>query len=405
MKVTCYGNNGTYHKQSNGFIVSHLKVESAEFFCCPAYDFGNRCRKDGTRFYPGFHMRILIGTVFCVVNSEKIYMIILLPNFALRVTDSMRCVNLTDISFHEIKRMLLNPDGKGDEVKPYISFIMKRYEYGLCAGMPALATSIVPFIVVVCMSLCWTEKGTALLRWIVSNAFSAIITRKMDNGLTRWFFRDIDLTHSEELMGKVFSSLFALFFLLFTVASSLFWQTLLLDFSYSCKQPNDDFVECFEYNLKENFHFWKAFARLGDDPIDCSSAKFQNGTVGVICYQIVFNIGAASGASYGGFKLSMIAVNAATGLMMLHKRPRSVTRTRIIAGFLMTAIYAAFLAFEIVESDKGSTNLIVRLDSRSLVIYLQLVTGFFAGFSFVFYIPWKDLVSFQNHLDLYDPIV
>lgn len=71
----------------------------------------------------------------------------------------------------------------------------------------------------------------------------------------------------------------------------------------------------------------------------------------------------------------------------------------------MTAIYAAFLAFEIVESDKGSTNLIVSLDSRSLAIYLQLVMGFFAGFAFVFYIPWKDLVAFQNHLDLYDPIV
>lgn len=285
-----------------------------------------------------------------------------------------------------------------------LSSTMKRYDYGLCAGLPALATSLVPFIILVFVTVCWREKGAALLHWIVSNAFSAIITRKIDNGLTRWFFRDIDLTPSEELMRKVFSSLFGLYFLLFTVASSLFWQTLLLNISYSCK-PNGDSMECFEYDLKENVEFWKTFSRLSDDPIDCNTPKYQNGSVGVICYQIVFNIGAASGASYGGFKLSMIAVNAATSLMLLHKRSRSITRTRIIAGFLMTAIYAAFLAFEIVESDKGSTSLIVSLDSRSLAIYLQLLMGFFAGFAFVFFIPWKELVAFQSHLDLYDPIV
>ena len=205
-------------------------------------------------------------------------------------------------------------------------------------------------------------------------------------------------------MGRVFSSLFALYFLLFTVASSLFWQTLLLDISHSCK-PNEDSLDCFEYELKEYVQFWKAFSRLSDDPIDCNDAKYQNGSVGVICYQIVFNIGAASGASYGGFKLSMIAVNGASSLMLLHKQSRSITRTRIVVGFLLTAIYVSFLAFEIVESDKGSSDLIVTLDSRSLAIYLQLVMGFFAGFVFVFFVPWKELVAFQNNLDLYDPIV
>ena len=281
---------------------------------------------------------------------------------------------------------------------------MKRYDYGLCAGLPAVVTSLVPFIILVLLSLCRREKGTALLHWIVSNAFSAIITKKTDNGLTRWFFRDIDLTTSEEILRKVFASLFGLFFLLFTVASSLFWQTLLLNISHICR-PNDDSMECFEYDLKENVEFWKAFSRLGDDPIDCNIPKFQNVSVGVICYQIVFNIGAASGAGYGGFKLSLIAVNAATSLMLLHKRAGSITRTKIIVGFLMTAIYAAFLAFQVVESDKGSTSLIVSLDIRSVAIYLQLVMGFFAGFAFVFFIPWKELVAFQNHLHLYDPIV
>lgn len=285
---------------------------------------------------------------------------------------------------------------------------MKRYDYGLVAGLPALATSCVPLIILVATSLCCTgEKATALRHWIVSSAFSAIITKKTDNGLTRWYFRDIDLTRSEELLRKVFSSLFGLYFLLFTVASSLFWETLLLDITYSCK-PNDGSaasIECFEYDLKESVEFWEAFSRLGEDPIDCNSAKVLNGSVGVICYQIVFNIGAASGASYGGFKLSMIAVNAATSAMLLHKRSSSITRTRIIVALLMTAIYAAFLASQVVESEKGSSSWMVSLDSHNLAIYLQMVMGFFAGFAFVIYIPWKELVTFQNHLYLYDPIV
>lgn len=283
---------------------------------------------------------------------------------------------------------------------------MKLYEYGLIAGLPALATSCVPLIIVVALSYCCKERARALLHWVVSSAFSAIITRKIDNGLTRWYFRDIDLTRSEELLGKVFSSLFVLYFLLFTMASSLFWETLLLNISYSCN-TNDGSVtmECFEYDIQENVEFWKAFSRLGEDPIDCNNAKVLNGSVGVICYQMVFNIGAASGASYGGFKLSMIALNAATSAMLLHKRSASVIRTRIIVGILMTAIYAVFLTSQIVESEKGSLSLIVTLDSDSLAIYLQMILVFFTGFAFVFYIPWKQLISFQNHLYLYDPIV
>ena len=283
---------------------------------------------------------------------------------------------------------------------------MKRYDYGLIAGLPALATSCVPLIIFVVMGSCCREKATALLHWIVSNAFSAIITRKTDNGLTRWYFRNVELTRSEELLGKVFSSLFGLYFLLFTMASSLFWETLLLNISYTCN-PNDGSVsmECFEYDIKENVEFWKAFSRLGENPIDCNSAKVLNGSVGVICYQMVFNIGAASGASYGGFKLSMIAVNAATSAMLLHKRSASVTRTRIIVGLLLTAIFGAFLASQVVEIKEGSSSLILTLHSHSLAVYLQMVIGFFAGFAFVFYIPWKELVTFQSHLYLYDPIV
>ena len=129
--------------------------------------------------------------------------------------------------------------------------------------------------------------------------------------------------------------------------------------------------------MKENVKFWKAFSRLSDDPIDCNSAEFQNESADVICYQIVFNIGAACGAGYGAFKLAVIILNAATTLMMLHQRSRSVKRTRIIIGLSLTAIYVALVVSGVVESNRGSA--IVKPDSQGVVLVLQFLMLFFWG--------------------------
>ncbi|PFX22747.1 hypothetical protein AWC38_SpisGene12715 [Stylophora pistillata] len=274
---------------------------------------------------------------------------------------------------------------------------MKRYYYGLIGTLLALVTSCVPLVILVAASFCGKEKASALIHWIVSNAFSAVITKKTDSGLTRWYLKDIELTRSERLMRKLFSSLFGLFFTMFTLASSVFWETLLLDVSYGCK-PDDASMsmECFEYNIKENVEFWRAFSRFGEYPIDCNSPKYLNGSVGVICYQMVFNIGAASGASYGGFKLAMIAVNAATSAMLLHKRSGTVNRTRIFIAVLLVTVYVAFVVSQVVETEKGPSSLIVMIDSHNVAIYLQVIMGLGAILSFVYYIPWKQLVAFQS---------
>lgn len=279
---------------------------------------------------------------------------------------------------------------------------MKQYVYQLCAALSALGTCLVLLMPMVFMSVFCTDKATCLRRWIVTNAFPSCITKKKDNGLTRWFFGDIDLTTSEELLSKVLFSLSALFLMLFFVASNLFWSTLLLDITTSCN-PNDPTIECFKNDMKENVKFSKTFSRLSDDPIDCNSAEFQNGSADVICYQIVFNIGAACGAGYGAFKLAVIILNAATTLMMLHQRSRSVKRTRIIIGLLLIAIYVALGVSEIVENQRGST--IVKLDSQGVVLVLQFLMLFFLGIIFVFFVPWKELVTLRNNMHLYEPIV
>lgn len=280
---------------------------------------------------------------------------------------------------------------------------MKQYVYPfLCAALPSLVTSLGLLMPVVFMSVFCTDKASCLLRWIVTNAFPSCITKKKDNGVTRWFFGDIDLTTSEELLSKVLFSLSALFLTLFFVASNLFWSTLLLDITTSCK-PNDHTIECFKNDVKENVKFWKAFSRLSDDPIDCNSAEFQNESADVICYQIVFNIGAACGAGYGAFKLAVIILNAATTLMMLHQRTRSVKRTRIIIGLSLTAIYVALVVSGVVESNRGSA--IVKPDSQGVVLVLQFLMLFFLGIIFVFFVPWNELVTLRNNMHLYEPIV
>ena len=280
---------------------------------------------------------------------------------------------------------------------------MKQYFYGLTCGiLPAVITALVTFMTIKFVGLFYRDKATSLRRWIVTNAFSAVITKKNDNGQTTWFFRDINLTNSEELLGKVLDILFKVFFLLFYVASSLFWMTLLLDITTSCK-PNDHSIECFKYDVKETLNFWKAFSRLSDDPIDCNSAEFQNGSTDVVCYQIVFNIGAACGASYGGFKLALIVVNAATSLMLLHQGSQTIKRTRIIFKLLLIAIFVAIIVFGVVQSYKGSA--IVKPDSEGLALLLQICMFCAAGYIFVFLLPWNELLASRDNFRLYEPLV
>ena len=99
--------------------------------------------------------------------------------------------------------------------------------------------------------------------------------------------------------------------------------------------------------------------------------RFEYGNVSVLCYEFVFNIGAASGASYGGYKLSMVVVNAVTSAMLLHKRARTIRITKILIGVF---IVACFVAFVMVQGGKQFSS------SDGISTYAQMVMALVAMF-------------------------
>lgn len=137
-------------------------------------------------------------------------------------------------------------------------------------------------------------------------------------------------------------------------------------------------MDCFEYHLWNS----EAFKKFSRDPIDCNSTAVQNGTVQVVCYKLVFNIGLASGASYGGFQLSMASLNVATTLMLIATKPKTVCRIKTIAILAFLVFFGAIIAIH-------ATSLRISFFSGNLVIILQMITVVFIIVAFVFLIPWN----------------
>ena len=254
---------------------------------------------------------------------------------------------------------------------------MKAGLYNLVFVIPIIVIIVVAFILMVIMIL----KGINVQHLVAAYAFSSIIEKKTDNnGATRWLFKDVAL--EGEVLSNVFRGLFSLFLSLIGGVLLLFFQLLLIDISYSC-DLEDKSKDCFEYTSR----LW--YTLSNDDPIDCTSAAVQNGTVDVICYKIVFNAGLAIGASYGVFKISMAVINmAAAGLLMI-KQTKTICRVRAIFTFLFIGLVVAFIVVQ-------STTLRVFLVSDTLSNTLQALVTLAIGFNFVIYIPWKDLIRLKN---------
>ncbi|XP_078361123.1 uncharacterized protein LOC144645419 [Oculina patagonica] len=199
---------------------------------------------------------------------------------------------------------------------------MKEILYSLIVILPPIAFILVLFSVLFILSkrdvkqCIRPTRLERLQRWVAINAFSGIMkkTNAHSSEETKWLIGDIDLTDEKELLSEIFSGLFASFMGILFSAATMFWQFLVLDVTYSCS-VNEKTKDCFEYKL------WKTDS-WSRDPIDCNSAAVQNGTLEVVCYNIVFNFGLASGVSYGGFKLAMAALNVATTLMMMVTKPK-----------------------------------------------------------------------------------
>jgi len=252
--------------------------------------------------------------------------------------------------------------------------------------LPTFACVAVSCVVVYVVGRNDETRRERFRRWVATNLFSGIIKKKTKNrDETRWLFKDIDLTEEHELLTKVFFFFLVLSFILISSVALMFWQILLLDVTYNCEQNSESTKDCFEYNL------WnlEAFKTLSRDPIDCNSAAVQNGTVQVVCYKLVFNIGLASGATYGGFKLSMAVLNVATTLMLMATNPKTVCRVRTIVLILFLVLFGTIITIQ-------STSLRVTFMAGNLVIMLQMLLVLAVVFGFVFNFPWIDFITLRE---------
>ena len=253
---------------------------------------------------------------------------------------------------------------------------MKEGSYGLVFSIPMIVIAMVAFIVWQIM----VSKGINVRHLVATYAFSSIIEKKTDNnGATRWLLKDIAL--EGELLSNVFRGLVVLFLTLIVGVLLMFFQLLLIDISYSC-DLEDKSKDCFEFKLWDTHRF-------SNDPIDCTSAAVQNGTVDVICYKIVFNAGLAMGASYGAFKISMAVINLAAAVLLMIKQTKTICKVRAFFIFLYIGLFVAIFVVQL-------TTLRVFLVSDTLSNTFQAVVTVAIGLVFVVYIPWKDLIMLKN---------
>ena len=263
---------------------------------------------------------------------------------------------------------------------------MKEFYYSLIILLPAIVCIAVCCVAVYVVGRNDERRRERFRRWVVSNLFSGIIKKKTKNrDETRWLFKDVDLTEEQKLLSKVFYVFLALSVALITNVAILFWQILLLDVTYSCEQNSQRTKDCFEYRLWNS----EAFKEFSRDPIDCNSAAVQNGTVEVVCYKLVFNIGLAFGASYGGFKLAMAVLNVATTLMLMTTKPKTVCRIKTIVFLVFLAFLGTIIAIH-------ATSLRVSFMSGNLVIILQMTLVVGMVVSFVFNFPWNDFIALRR---------
>lgn len=249
---------------------------------------------------------------------------------------------------------------------------MKLSVYSLIIVLPPFCVIIAFFAVLVkCCNL--DQFGC----WIAKNVFSDILKeKKEEDGTLRWLFKDIDLTFQKTILHRVRFTFSMLFLGTLNGTILIFWQLLLLEVSSDC-DVNDSSKDCFEYTIWN----WP----MGD-PINCSSATIQNGTTYVLCYKIVFNFEVATGASYGVFKLSMLAINLGSNLPMMIENCKTLLAVRLITVLLLFLV--ASVPLVLMVTPFGG----VFLSNHYAVIYKILITLY----NFVFFLygfPWDKLTA------------
>ena len=232
-------------------------------------------------------------------------------------------------------------------------------------------------------------------RWIARNAFSDILKekKKREDRTSRWLFQDIDLTSKRSILHRVWFATSLLFAGMFSGAMVMFWQLLLLEVSSVC-DINDPSKDCFEITVWE---------MPKQDPINCSSAAVQNGATYVLCYKIVFNLGVAIGASYGVFKLSMLAFSLGSSALLMIKKTKTLRASRIVISVLFYFAIAIPAVLKV-------TSLGVAILSNNLVVFLQIGITALNSTIFLWVIPWYELIvlkdgnNYRNDTGLENPV-
>ena len=276
---------------------------------------------------------------------------------------------------------------------------MKNFVYSLIVILPPLIFAIISLSIIYCHkeSSTYLEELKRLGRTVFPGIVKAKTTVKIDTREAanksvwtesiehiklyeekRWLLKDIDIT---DLKDKVFFWLFLVFLSICYGCTMIFWRFLLLDTSFSC-DDDDNTKECFEY------HFWslEALKTLGKDPIDCNSVAVQNGTVRVVCYEMVFNFGLAAGASLGVFKFTVVVLNVTTSLMVKFRKRKAVCISRGISFIFFMGLHAALIAIQ-------ATSSFVSFMGGNLVTIIQMITVVCCAMFFLFGMPWKELVD------------
>ena len=269
---------------------------------------------------------------------------------------------------------------------------MELKQYSLIVLMPSLLSVLIVIFIAV-----FLKSGDLKLigRWIARNAFADILKekKKREDRTSRWLFQDIDLTSKRSILHRVWFATSLLFAGMFSGAMVMFWQLLLLEVSSVC-DINDPSKDCFEITVWE---------MPKQDPINCSSAAVQNGTTYVLCYKIVFNLGVAIGASYGVFKLSMLAFSLGSSALLMIKKTKTLRASRIVISVLFYFAMAIPAVLKV-------TSLGVAILSNNLVVFLQIGITALNSTIFLWVIPWYELIvlkdgnNYRNDTGLENPV-
>lgn len=271
---------------------------------------------------------------------------------------------------------------------------MELKQYSLIVLMPSLLSVLIVIFIAV-----FLKSGDLKLigRWIARNAFADILKekKKREDRTSRWLFQDIDLTSKRSILHRVWFATSLLFAGMFSGAMVMFWQLLLLEVSSVC-DINDPSKDCFEITVWE---------MPKQDPINCSSAAVQNGTTYVLCYKIVFNLGVAIGASYGVFKLSVLAFSLGSSALLMIKKTKTLRASRIVISVLFYFAMAIPAVLKV-------TSLGVAILSNNLVVFLQIVITALNSTIFLWCIPWDEMIvlktetenNYRNDTGLENPV-